>query len=132
MVSPFTVTRLTGRASFESVIRSWDELPVSAFSVELTGHVALYGIWRAKWAPNGHDFNVEIVSFGWVDRNNVGNPNPMTRRKLTVEQATDVRALVVALVEDVDVRRKILPFSSKTARFLGCIDFDDGWIFVEG
>ena len=40
MVSPFTVTRPTGRASFESVIRDWDELPVDAFSVELTGHLS--------------------------------------------------------------------------------------------
>ena len=85
MVSPFTVTRPTGRATFESVIRSWDKSPVHAFSVELTGHLALYGIWRPKWAPNENDFNVEIVSFGWADQNNIGNPNPMTRRKLSVE-----------------------------------------------
>jgi hypothetical protein len=64
MVSPFTVTRPTGRASFESMIRAWDESPVNAFSVELTGHLVLYGIWHPNWAPNGHDFDVEIVSFG--------------------------------------------------------------------
>jgi hypothetical protein len=132
MVSPFTVTRPTGRASFESVIRSWDESPEDAFSVELMGRLVLYGIWRPKWAPNGHDFNVEIVSFGWADQYNVGNPNPMTRRKLSVEQAADLKALIIALVEDVDVRRKISPFSSKTARFLDTIDFQDNWTFAGG
>jgi hypothetical protein len=129
MVSPFTVTRPTGRASFESVIRALDESPVHAFSVELTGHQVLYGIWRPKWVPNGNDFDVEIVSFGWADQYNVGNPNPMTRRKLSVEQAADAKALIVALVEDVDVRRKTVPFSSKIARFLGCIDFQENWTF---
>lgn len=132
MVSPFTVTRPTGRASFESVIRDWDKSPVDAFSVELTGHLALYGIWRPKWAPNGNDFNVEIVSFGWASQYNVGNPNPMTRRKLSIEQVTDAKALIVALVEDVAVRRKIVPFSSKIARFLGRIHFQDNWTFAEG
>ena len=92
MVSSVTATRPTGRASFESVIRAWSELPVHAFSVELTGHLVLYGIWRPKWAPNGNDFDVEIVSFGWADQYNVGNPNPMTRRKLSVEQVTDAKS----------------------------------------
>ncbi len=79
MVSPFTVTRPTGRASFEGMIRSWDESPQHAFSVELTGQPILYGIWRPKWAPNENDFDVEIVSFGWASRYTVGNPNPVTR-----------------------------------------------------
>jgi|HubBroStandDraft_2_1064218.scaffolds.fasta_scaffold737176_1 hypothetical protein len=130
MVSPFTVTRPTGRASSESVIRSWDESPEDAFSVELTGLLVLHGIRRPKWVPNGHDFDVEIGSFGWADRYNVGNSNPMTRRKLSVEQATDVKALIIALVENVDVRRKIVPFSSKIARFLGSVDFQDDWTFA--
>lgn len=52
MVSSFTVTLPTGRASFESVIRSWDESPQDAFSVELVGQRTLYGTWNAKWAPN--------------------------------------------------------------------------------
>jgi hypothetical protein len=56
----------------------------------------------------------------------------MTRRKLSVEQAADTKALIVALVEDVDVRRKVAPFSSKTARFLGRIDFQDNWALTEG
>ena len=132
MVSPFAVFLPTRGASFESVIRSSDESPQNAFSVELTGHLVLYGIWRPKWAPNEHDFHVQIVSFGWADKNNVGNPNPLTRRKLSVEQAADVKALITALVENVDVTKKITPFSSKTVRFLGSIGFQDNWIFAGG
>ncbi len=41
MVSPFTLTLPGGRASFESVIRSWDESPQKAFSAELVSHPTL-------------------------------------------------------------------------------------------
>ena len=132
MVSPFTISRPTGRASFESVIRSWDESPQDSFSVELLGEQALYGIWRPNWAANEHDFDVEVVSYGWASKYNVGHPDPVTRRKLSAEQAADVQALVVALVEDRDVRTKISPFSSKTARFLGRIEFQENWVLLDG
>lgn len=41
VVSPFTLTLPTGRASFESVIRTWDESPQDVFSVELAGQRTL-------------------------------------------------------------------------------------------
>lgn len=131
MVSPFTVTRSKGRAGFESMIRCWDESPQHAFSVELTGQPTLYGIWRPKWAPDKNDFDVEVLSFGWADQNNAGNPNPVTRRKLSTEQAANVKELIIALVEDVDARKKIMPFSSKTARFLGRIEFKENWVLIK-
>jgi hypothetical protein len=131
MVSPFTTTRPTGRASFQGMLRAWDESPESIFSVELTDHLVLYGIWRSKWAPNGNDFDVEIVSFGWASKYNVGNRDPITRRKLSAEHAMEVKALVIALVNDVDASKKILPFSSTTARFLGRIEFNDNWVSLE-
>ena len=130
MVAPFTVTLPTGRASFESVIRSWDESSQDAFSVELTGQPMLYGIWQPKFSANGNDFDVEVVGFGWADKNNAGNPNPVTRRRLSAAQAEDVKALMVNLFRDVDARKEILPFSIKTARFLGGIDFQRDWILL--
>jgi hypothetical protein len=130
MPPSFTITRPTGRASSESVIRTWDESPQSAFSVELTGEPVLYGIWRAKWAPNEHDFDVTVVSFGWADRHNVGNPNSTTRTRLSAEHAAEARALIIALFEDVEARKKTAPFSSKAARFLGRIEFEEAWVLL--
>ena len=128
MESAFTVTLPRGKASFESVIRSWDESPQDAFSVELWGQPTLYGIWRPRFGANENDFDVEVVSFGWADKSNTGNPNPVTRRKLSVVQADDVQALVLALFEDINARKKISPFSSKIARFMGDIRFRENWI----
>jgi hypothetical protein len=130
MVSPFTVTLPTGRASFESVIRSWDESPQRALSVELIGEPTLYGIWQPKWAANENDFDVEVVSFGWASQSNTGNPNPATRSKLSAAQAADVNALIVELIGNVEVRKKVTPFSSKGGRFLGGIEFNENWILL--
>jgi len=128
MEPAFTVSLPTGRAAFESVVRDWDEKPRHALSVELVGQPTLYGIWRANYAANEHDFDVEVVSFGWADKYNIGNPNPVTRRKLSAAEAADVRALVLALFKNADVRKRVTPFSSKTASFLGDIGFRTNWI----
>src|SRR5271156_2435671 len=66
LVSRSTIILPTGRANFESVIRSWDESPQHAFSIELTGQPRLYGIWQPVFRANGDDFDVEIVSFVWA------------------------------------------------------------------
>jgi 3-oxoacyl-[acyl-carrier protein] reductase len=73
MEPAWTVTPPMGRASFESVLRHWDEEPQDALSVELLGQPTLYGIWRANYAANEHDFDVDIVSFGWASKYNIGH-----------------------------------------------------------
>jgi hypothetical protein len=131
MVSPFTLTLPTGRASFESVIRCWDESPQDGFSVELVGQRTLYGIWKPTWAPNENDFNVEIIKFGWADKYNTGNPNPITRTRLSAEQAAGVKWLVLALFHNAEVRNRITPFARNPELFLGRIDFNTDWIWLK-
>jgi hypothetical protein len=128
MVPNFTVTLPIGRASFEGMIRGWDEGPQRAFSVEIAGHPNLYGIWRPIWTPDEKDFDVEVVSFGWAGKYSIGDPDPVTRRKLSVPQAADVTALVTALFNDPNVKKRPMPFSSKTESFLGHIRFRPDWI----
>jgi len=131
MASAFTVTCPTGSASFESVIRSWDESPRDAFSAKLVGEPILYGIWQPRFDANENDFNVEILGFGWNSKNSVGHPSPLTRTKLSSAQATDIKGMIIALFNDADARRRIVPFSTRISRFLGGIDFKKGWILVK-
>jgi hypothetical protein len=130
MEPAFTVTLPTGRAAFESMIRGWNEEPQDAFSVELVGAQTLYGIWRPVFADNGNDFDVEVVGFGWADQYSIGNPNPITRTRLSSAQAAATRELIVTLFESIDARKKIVPFSSKVAKFLGRIEFQNDWVLV--
>jgi hypothetical protein len=130
MQPEFTVTLPTGRASFKGLKRDWDEQPRKAFSVELRGEKPLYGIWRSKFSANENDFNVEVVSFGWVDINSIGCPDQSTRIKLTPEQFDEVTTLIVAMFSDLNIRKHIVPFSINTARFLGRIEFDDNWALM--
>ena len=56
-----TLNLPTGKIGFASMIRGWDEEPRDAFRVELPDRPTMFGEWRAKFADNGNDFNVEIV-----------------------------------------------------------------------
>ena len=97
----------------------------------MAGRRALYGIWSQRWAPNGNDFDVEIVSFGWASTSNTGNPNPVTRTRLSAKQAADVKALVLALFQNAEVRNRTAPFVNKPEQFLGRIDFKVDWIWLK-
>ena len=74
---------------------------------------------------------MEIVAFGWASKSNTGNPNPVTRTRLSAEQAADLEGLVLALFQNVDERNRTTPFSSKIARFLGRIDFKANWVWLK-
>ena len=96
----------------------------------MAGQPIFYGSWRPKWAANEHDFDVEVVGYGWASRGAIGDPDPATRRRLPAQQASDVRTLVSALFESVEARNGIVPFATKTARFMGKIAFRENWILV--
>ena len=61
-----TLNLPTGKIGFASMIRGSDEEPRDAFRVELPDRPTMFGEWRAKFADNGNDFNVEIVGFGYL------------------------------------------------------------------
>ena len=125
----FTLIRPEGRALLRGALRT-DNSPEPVFCIELTGQSPLYGIWRPKFAANQNDFDVEVDSFGWGSQSNVGNPHPMARNRLSVAQAADVKALVVAMFEDVETKKRVLPLPIN-ARFLGEIKFKDDRILLK-
>jgi hypothetical protein len=90
-----------------------------------------YGEYRPKWAANQTDFDIEIVSFGFVDRDNIGNPVPTARQQFSGEQRKVVESLVKALIADPEARKGKPIFCSQKARFLGAVYFLPGWIRIE-
>jgi hypothetical protein len=122
----------SGEASFESMVRGWNEAPQHAFSVQLSGHPKLYGSWQTMWAPNENDCNVKITGFGWASKYSIGHPNPATRRTFSSNEARAVRELVTTLFNDESARRNTFPFASKYGDpFLGGIEFQKNWIIIE-
>ena len=130
MASPFTVANSMGRASFEGVKRSWDESPQHAFSIEISGQPALYGVWRTKYDTNGIDFGVEVICFGWASIYSIGNPDATTRRVFSHSQAAVIKGLVLTLFENGRVRSEVFPFSANPSGFCGRVGFEDNWILT--
>jgi hypothetical protein len=119
------------RASFAGSVRGVDEVGHFAFEVHLPSSTPFYGEYRPKRAPNGNDFDIEIVSFGFVYRDNLGNAMPTARRQFTEQQRRIVECLVKGLFADPEARKGKPIFCSQKARFLGGVYFLPRWIRIE-
>ncbi len=128
MSSLFQVILPTGRVQFAGIPRSWDEIGRYAFSVELPNQPAMYGEWRAKFAENDNDFDVEIVSFGFLRASSLGDPTPAHRRQFSEGDISIIQELIVALIASPAATAQVVPFTSKKGKFLGKIHFLPGWV----
>jgi hypothetical protein len=63
----------SGRARFAGSIRGWDETGHDTFAVEVGG-AEVFGEVKETFAAGSNDFGVAIVSFGYLDRLDVGLP----------------------------------------------------------
>jgi len=128
MGSLFTVKKPTGSVRFNASVRSWDEIGRDAFSVELPNYPVMFGEWRAKFAENKNDFDVEIVSFGFFTASSLGDPAPSHRRQFSEGDISIVEELIRALFSSPEATGQVVPFTSKKGNFLGKIHFLPDWI----
>jgi len=119
-----------GSARLAGTIRGGDEAGHFAFELRLDSLPALYGEWRPKFEANGNEFDVEIVSFGYLILENVSNPNPGARRKFSAEQIKVIQRLIATLFSSAEARKGTPPFTSKKGHFLGGVLFLPGWIIL--
>jgi hypothetical protein len=118
----------TGKIGFASTVRGWDEEPRDAFRVELPDRPTMFGEWRAKFADNGNDFNVEIVSFGYLRESHLGSAHLLHRKEFFAPERDVVERLIRALFADESPKTGAALFATKKARFLGAVNFMPGWI----
>jgi hypothetical protein len=121
-----------GAAGFASSFRGVDDRGHYAFELRLASYPSLYGEYRPKWAENGNDYDVEIVSFGFASPNNLGNPSAGARLRFSSQQRKITEGLIVALVSNPEARKGTAPFTSKKSHFRGHIHFLPGWIIEDG
>ena len=126
-----------GRAKFNGNVRGWDERGHEAYAVEIGGNIR-YGEIDNSFLPNGNDYNIEIVSFGYAMEDSVGIPNEpgeqglLARGAYTQAQLKIVRSLVSQLVSaglNFEERPSVLR-ETPTSRFMGEILFREGWANV--
>lgn len=119
-----------GQVRFAGLVRGSDEGLHDIFVVSLSGYSMMYGEWRNKWADNGNDFDIEIVSFGFLDPRSVGIPG--ARQIFPREERLIIEDLVRALFASDEVRSEAIPTTKFCSRFLGRVHFLPKWIREAG
>lgn len=120
-----------GRARFASGIRGWDERGHEVYAVEFQGRV-IYGEIDSTFLPNHNDYNIEVVSFGYGMKDNVGIPEPSSRGVYTEAELRIIRSLIVQLIQAGQhfEEKPLLLMETKKSRFMGKIIFREGWANV--
>lgn len=117
-----------GRARIVGTVRGADEGGHETFEVQLVSHSGLYGEMRPRWAADGHDFDLEIVSFGYSDERNVGNPHPGARRRFSLLERHAIERMIAGLLDHPEAQRDIFAFGVRGTRFVGGVHFAPNWI----
>lgn len=121
----------SGRARFAGSIRGWDETGHDTFAVEVEG-VEVFGELKETFAANRNDFGITVLSFGYLDRGDVGMPiTPGKKDIKTIDNAAvdAIKQVVTELIE-AGVAEGSPSFLKQygNSRFTGPITFSQGWV----
>ena len=115
---------------FSGLIRGVDENSHRLFSVKFEDGRIIYGEYDSVFT-DGYSFYIDILSFGYEHRFDVGLTGGQYRENIDVLSQDKLKEKIVDLFCGDDfagVRAGISPFSSKRAVFTGVINFRDNWI----
>lgn len=117
-----------GQARFSGGIRGGDERGHDTVAVSL-GKNVYYGEIKRRFLKNGNDFDVEVVSFGYLDRGDVGDAPFDPRETLSRAEIEATQALILQLVKagtSSKEKPRILA-EYPDAHFMGKVLFREGW-----
>ena len=121
-----------GRARFSGGIRGVDERGHETVAVSI-GKQNYFGEVRRSFMPNGQDFNVEIVSFGFPSKEYVGEAPFEARQSLTSVELETARTLLFGMVQrglSFAERPRVLT-EYPDSRFMGKVVFREDWALVQ-
>jgi len=122
-----------GRIRYAGGRRGRDEPPIHIFAVEIYGWI-YYGEIRKIFLADGNNYNLEIVSFGWMRDEWFGTePNPPFCSAFTLKELGEVRALicqVVPLWRELEDRPIVLT-EYVDSHFMGDIFLREGWALIK-
>jgi hypothetical protein len=121
-----------GRARFSGGVRGIDEQGHETFAIEVDGEEC-YGEIERAFLPNGNDYNIEVVAFGYGSEHDIGMPMLEACRVFSLAQIDRIQSLATRLISAgarFEDRPHLLREYPK-ARFMGEVLFQDGWAFVE-
>ncbi len=117
-----------GRARFSGIMRGWDERGHTTFALELNG-VEYFGEIDQVFLPDRHNFNIEVISFGYRRGEDVGMPNAAA--VFSLHEIGIAERLIIQLVKNgvARVRPPNILQQAEDSRFMGLV-FRDGWVLA--
>lgn len=118
-----------GRVRYAGGSKGRDEPPIETFAIELNERVH-YGEIKVVFLPNGYDFNLEVVSFGWPGKEWSGSvPVPGQCASFSLEDLETVQTLICEAVEvwRTFPTRPFILTEDPAAAFQGDVFFRPGW-----
>lgn len=113
-----------GRARFCGAKRDTEVGAREVLAVQLEHGLPRYGEFSRQEVDHTH-YNVEILSFGYGDKLDVGLKAPPARVAFSYTEIDEIRSLIVALMF---ADRKKPPPMRDSENFLGQVFFREGWI----
>lgn len=123
-----------GRVRYVGGKRGKDEPYMTVFAVEIPGGT-YYGEIRDQFLADRHNFNLEIVSFGWLKDEWFGTePNRNYCAAFTADELHEVQSLIVQAVSEWMKleNRPVILCESDNSHFMGEIGFRNGWSLLRG
>lgn len=121
-----------GQVRYAGGSKGRDEPPITIFSVVLNGRV-YYGEFRRWFLENDNDYNIEVISFGWLEREWLGTePNPKHCAQFSSRELGDVQSLVCQAVpvwRSLEDRPSIVR-EYADSHFMGEVIFRNGWALI--
>jgi len=121
-----------GRVRYAGGKRGRDEAPIHTFALEMHGRI-FYGEIGELFREGGNDYDLEIISFGWLRHDWLGTePDARYCASFALNELQEVQVLLCQAVvawRNLDVRPVILT-EYGSARFMGEVVFRDGWALI--
>jgi hypothetical protein len=122
-----------GRARFSGSIRGYDEVGHDTFEIEIDSE-AHFGEIRDVWIDS-HEFDLEIVRFGYFNRDDVGIPAEPGNLAIAVfspDRIAIAQGLICALIASFaeSDRKPAFMSETKNSKFTGKVRFREGWAFT--
>jgi hypothetical protein len=124
-----------GRARFSGSIAGYvfsvDERPHETFCVEVNG-LDFFGEIHKIFDENGNNYNIEILSFGYKNKEDAGAPVDenwtVAFTKLQIEWIANIIRQLISVASKIDDP----PFVLRRAKelFLGNVIFKNGWVRI--
>jgi hypothetical protein len=121
---------LDGAAQLHGLLLCSDETPLDVISVTLPNGKCYYGAWSDRPSVSGSSFDVQVKTFGFLDRYSIGNPGPIHKRAIAPTEAAQIKDLICRLFANDVAVRPLRTYATSPLPFSGNVHFPEGWIIL--